>query len=140
MSEKISRVDCAGNIFLFGRRKKNSIDVPEKNLNSHLYCRVHCALVWVQVFYGTASVVTSMGLSSVNPLYFALIREMSATCILTFLSIVLTRFSPWACRPYWRRFLFLGFIMFLNQTSHMIGLKLTDPVTGIEAKEEEILF
>ena len=45
---------------------------------------VHSALLIAQIFFGVGSVVGSLGLPSMNPLAFALYREITASVILLF--------------------------------------------------------
>jgi len=92
--------------------------------------RVHGALIAVNFFWGVGNVVASIGLSSVNPVYFALIREILAAILLISTSVVVTRVWPWEGLPHWRVFVTLGFMVFVNQGCFTVGLKLTNAVTG----------
>lgn len=107
---------------------------------------VHACLVLAQVFFGLGSVVGALGLPSMNPLAFALYREIAASIILL-LGVALLRqessaeaegnedttksssknIMPTGSR---RRFVVLGACVFGNQAAFILGLKLAGPVAA----------
>ena len=89
--------------------------------------RVHGALVLAQAIFGGGSVVGKLGLPTVNPVLFALVRECIAGPIL------------WAAAHMWHRGLrparsdfgrlfALAFCIFSNQLAGIVGIKLSNPI------------
>ena len=89
--------------------------------------RVHGALILAQSIFGGGSVVGKLGLPTVNPILFALVRECTAGPIL------------WAAAHVWHRgvrpgradagrLLALAFCIASNQLAGIIGIKLSNPI------------
>lgn len=91
---------------------------------------VHLALIATQIMFGAGAVIGALGLPSTNPLLFALIRECVAGPILLAASVLLTPVGPAEGLREWVSFAKLGLCIYANQLCFLVGLKLSNPVTG----------
>eukprot|EP00326_Haptolina_ericina_P018872 CAMPEP_0181192736 /NCGR_PEP_ID=MMETSP1096-20121128/13442_1 /TAXON_ID=156174 ORGANISM="Chrysochromulina ericina, Strain CCMP281" /NCGR_SAMPLE_ID=MMETSP1096 /ASSEMBLY_ACC=CAM_ASM_000453 /LENGTH=441 /DNA_ID=CAMNT_0023282151 /DNA_START=68 /DNA_END=1393 /DNA_ORIENTATION=- len=89
--------------------------------------RVHLALIVCQCIFAGGSVVGKLGVSTFNPMIFALIRECSAGVLL--LGIAVYR-EGWQLPKQKDALVFLacGFFIFTNQDPHRISPRSTHPI------------
>lgn len=89
---------------------------------------VHLALITTQVIFGASTIVGKLGMPSVNPITFALIREAFASVLL----LIVARYKEGAVlqRAHLGTVLLAGVFLFANQLFFIMGVKLSNPVIG----------
>jgi len=105
--------------------------------------RVHMSLITTQIIFGGGAVVGKFGVSSFNPVLFAMIRECCAGPILLAIAYLSTRNSIhnfWARREDWPLFIVAGFCLFSNQLGFIVGEKLASAVVGSAWQPSQPLF
>lgn len=102
-------------------------------------CTVHLALMVTQLSFGGGAIVGKFGIHGTNPVLFALLREGIAGPILFALSIWKTRtiFLP---RGDLLRLFLAGVAIYSNQLFFILGLKLSDPVSGSAWQPSQPIF
>ena len=89
---------------------------------------VHGALILTQVMFGGGSVVGKLGVSSFNPMLFALIREAVAGIILFCWALYVDGTQHLKSKMDVLLFFLCGLFIFSNQAFFIIGDKLASPV------------
>jgi len=101
---------------------------------------VHGSLVLVQIIFGVGSVIGKLGVSSFNPVLFALIREAAAGPILLAMALVLEGCVVKFCNRLTWRFAAGGVFLFLNQLCFIVGEKLSSAVIGSAWQPSQAIF
>jgi len=99
---------------------------------------VHGALILTQVIFGGGAVVGKLGVSTFNPVLFALIREGCAGPILCAIAWYRDRVVP--CRSEMWLFALAGSCLFSNQLGFIVGEKLASAVIGSAWQPTQPIF
>ena len=86
---------------------------------------VHLAVIIAQLSFGSASVIGVLGLPSMNPILFTLIRDSVSGPCLCIIAYCIDKQFPNFLKHFWR-FGQTGFCLFMQQLFYIIGLKLTN--------------
>lgn len=100
---------------------------------------VHLALLFGQMINGGSSVVAACGLPAVNPMFFALLREVCATPILGIIARVVDG-PPRVTVADLRRCLWASLALLFAQIGFVTGIKLTNPVIGSAWQPSQPVF
>jgi len=102
-------------------------------------CLVHLVLAGAQIGFGGGAILGKFGLRGTNPVLFALLREGVAGPVLWAAAGWRTRVAlpPAADVP---RLLAAGAALFVNQLFFILGLKVSDPVSGSAWQPTQPIF
>ena len=102
-----------------------------ESISQQKLCVVHSVLLLAQIIFASGSVIAALGLPSLNPVLFALIRECVAGPILCCIAYCTDKELPSIKDLFWSKlFLLPGFFLFCNQCFFIIGIKLSSSVTA----------
>lgn len=117
---------------------------------SHPVALSHVALLLANVIFGTGHVVSKVGLANVNPVVFALVREVISCPLLAVLSCIsesgerpdekLTESLTSRIKLLRYRLLFTGAALYGSNFGYIVGVKLSGPTTGAVWQSAQPVF
>lgn len=101
---------------------------------------VHMALFFGQLGFGASSIIGKFGIHGGNPVLFALVREAVTSLVLCSMNAFFSDMPLLPRAPDVTLVVFTGFCIYTNHLCFIIGLKLTDPVSGSAWQPSQPIF